>query len=194
VEKLPLSEKTAYLKVYINSIGIYAVLYYSHKAINRSYFLKDFTQISNNFWTNEELDFELFWSEYFEALQEKFSWVFWRDGGGREVSQFIDEGTGVDSVEFLIDQHLSNSDKLFAELRKFSIDIKVNIYSEEEKKGFLNVIAKKNNYKEILLLDLNLRSVEVTRYNLDIGKTNLADMNAGVKTLSARRDIPASQD
>jgi hypothetical protein len=163
MSKLPLLSKNASLSVYISQNFIYAHLAYSHYDIKRSYIFKDvspFNRHFNDFSDTETLDF---WLSYFKCLEEKWSWKILKDGVVKGVTNFENEGVGVNVCQISILKSHHSYKQVFDSLRKFSLDLKLSVVDKVTDQSLFQGISSYLQYEDILFLDLNSRFFKISR-------------------------------
>lgn len=166
--KLPNIDKNSYLSIYIANQSIYASLSYVDYNSGRNYVLRDFTDICNN--SNDIYTYD-FWNSYFTGLREKFNWEIFRE---KNVLPVVSEGVGVSSVSIHSNSNGIDSEKLISVLRQVSYDINfLNINAGYLSKVF-NGISEKVGYEDIVYLNLDLFSFEITRFTKQTPGTSLS--------------------
>lgn len=157
--KLPLQEKNAFLKVLVTTHGIYAHLAYSHYEIDRNYIISDFTPTSLDSQIND-----YFWKEYFTNLEKALGWdVLFSDNEYYRMLPFAQEGKGVSGIMVLVDWNVPAKDTIVSSMRLFCQDIQLKVIGESEYGNLYNLFAKKYNYKEVLVADINFDGITISR-------------------------------
>ncbi|HNZ70463.1 MAG TPA: hypothetical protein PKJ86_00435 [Candidatus Dojkabacteria bacterium] len=149
MEKLPLLEKNAYLKIRIKKDNAVAHLAYSHYDVGRSYILKDLTSGLNP----ENI------GEYLATLQSEFDWeIFHLVDSANFILDFSDEGIGISGITVILD------DTTYVKaIRDFCPEIKIEINSKKLVSDRMTAFCRKLGYKDLLVIDSDILSTTITR-------------------------------
>lgn len=156
--KLPDSDKTAYLSLYVTASSIDAHLVYSDYSIGRRYTLHDNTSgdLSNRLKTKD------FWNDYFVELEKVFSWDLFR-GGSNELMYFAQEGIGVGVLVINIDEATTDSREVVAAIRSFNSDINIEVIGDNTVKDILHGLSERLSYDDIVYIKADLKDFRVFR-------------------------------
>lgn len=160
MSKLPLQEKNAFLKVLVTTHGIYSHLAYSHYDIGRFYVINDFTELA--VFGSED---DSFWKEYFFALEKTLGWeLLTQENEITQRREFREEGNGVSGIVVIFDWNVPDKDRYLSTLREFCHDIQIKLMGESEYSSLYNSLARKFNYHDILVADINFDGISVSRF------------------------------
>lgn len=177
MNKLPLLDKNAYLKIFVTQAGIYSHLAYSHYDLGRSYILKDHSILPVGFDKFTDSQLSDFWSQYVGALEEKFGWKLMTTVGGvNMLTPFTDEENGVNGLVIVYDDVLGNLQNQLAGVRNFCSDVKFEKFGDAEFMKLFRGFLTKFDYKDVIHIDLNTTGSQVIRYEREhnLGKLDLA--------------------
>lgn len=167
MEKLPLLEKNAYLKIRIKNDSAIAHLAYSHYDVGRSYILKDIVS---------GLSPETI-GEYILKLQQEFDWeIFHLVDSANFILDFSDEGVGISGITVIADDT-----KYIKGIRDFCPGIKIELNSKKLASDKITAFSRKLGYKDLLVIDCDNLATSITRarYVLeDSLKSNYAVLDA----------------
>ncbi len=175
--KLPLLEKNAYLKILIDSSGIYSHLVYSDYSNEKFYILTDYTKpedLSYPLPKNNEVEFL---EEYLSELAEKFEWEFFVDTDTYFLKDVATDGIGLGGVTIYVDSKtVQNRKNLATDIRTSFGSFKFQVLDEEFIERLLKLFASKFNYKDVFWVDIDIDGLSVNRLqaykkndNLNIG-------------------------
>lgn len=166
MSRLPLLEKNAYLKIYVSKTGIYSHLAYSHYEVNRSYILKDFSDLPADFVSFSDTQATEFWKGFMNSLEKKFGWNFVAEiSGTYMVKAFSDEENGVNGIQILFEDDASDLQLQLVGLRNYCPDIRIEKFVDDDFMKMLRGFFQKFDYREVLYIDLNLTGSKVVRFD-----------------------------
>jgi hypothetical protein len=164
MSKLPLVDKNAYLSIYISRGYIYSVLAYAHYDIGRKYTQTDQSKYKVD---KRELTNKVFWIEFFDGLESKFSWDLLSKDKSRSniahILNFDNEGVGVSNIRVTIDSGVDLRSESIAALREYIPGLDINIDEPKTLSKLTHSFSKKLNYVDTILLNLDLDKFEITR-------------------------------
>jgi len=167
VEGLPILQKNAYISVLIKDNGLYTNLAYTDYSSDTVYILHDYTDL---YPLKRKLDDHIFgikfWEEYFNSLEKKWDWDI-IERSDRKFFKFLDfqgEFSGVTGIKVLIDDNQKFFRNIYDSLKEFSNEIALRVVDDTYLKELFELLSKKLQYDDILLLDLDLPEFSVYRY------------------------------
>lgn len=151
-----LSDKNAYLTLYVSDSSISATLLYSHQEIKRDYVIDSKVLIDQD---RDDLTSVYFWDQYFEGLENSLDWDFLTGLGEgssfRQVIPFEDEGRGVTKIRLKIWNHLKEIKDVLTSLRAVSPQIDIEIVDQIKNVSHIPELGDKLGYEDILYLELD---------------------------------------
>ncbi len=164
MSKLPLLEKNAYLKILIDSSGIYSHLVYSDYSNEKFYVLTDYTKpedLNHPLPKDSEVEFL---EEYLSELAEKFEWEFFIDTDTYFLKDVVAEGIGLGGVTIYIDTKTVQYRKnLATDIRTSFGDFKFQVLDQDYIESLLKLFASKFGYKDVFWIDVDVDGLAVNR-------------------------------
>jgi hypothetical protein len=168
MDKLPLLQKNAYLKIVVKDNAIWAHLAYVDYNAEVQYILSDYTDISH---LKRRLDdyifMEGFWREYFELLEKNFGWEMMEtiDDKLNRIIEFQDENYGLSGIKVLVDDNQDFLTNIFHSISQYSHDIAVRVLDTAHIRKLIGKFAEKLNYDSVVYIDLDIDSFQIYRVN-----------------------------
>jgi hypothetical protein len=164
MDKLPLLQKNAYLKIVVKDNAIWAHLAYVDYDSEIQYIISDYTDISH---LKRRLDdyifMEGFWKEYFDLLQKNFDWKMMEtiDKKLNRIVKFEDENYGLNGIKVLVDDNQEFLTNIFHSISQYSHDIAVRILDTSHIRKLIGKFSEKLNYENLIYIDLDINSFQL---------------------------------
>ncbi len=161
--------ENAYLSVYISHNFLCANLAYLDGKDNETYFLKDKSFLLRGLENLTDSELVDYWLDYFRTLGKKWDWdllqtpVVSKRGLSVNFTKFESKGVGISGCKVSVSKSNANYKRVFASLRKFSLDIRIVGIDRDFDKDLLEKFASSIEYDDIILLDLHSRFFKLAR-------------------------------